>query len=70
MASIPTDGYGIPYAWYLLHNLYPLIAGSPTQDEDLDALVDFQEYRFGTDPTVSQGVGVWVSSPNGLSGIP
>jgi hypothetical protein len=65
-----TDSYNVPYVWYLLHGLYPLYSGVPTEDPDLDALLNYQEYKFGSDPEVSQGVGIWVGSPNGLTGIP
>jgi hypothetical protein len=62
-----TDGYGVPYAWYAENGLG---SQSATQDPDLDGLLNYQEYLYGTHPTVSEGLAVWVGSPNGTTGIP
>ena len=64
------DGYGTPWAWYVQHGLYPLADGIGTQDPDHDGLLNWQEYRYGSDPVNSEVFSVWVSSPAGYSGIP
>jgi hypothetical protein len=62
-----TDSYGVPYAWYAENGLS---AHSALQDPDQDGLLNYQEYLFGTKPTVPEGSAIWVSTPNGTSGIP
>ena len=62
-----SDGYGTPDLWYLQHGLSPFAAG---QDPDQDALLNWQEYRYGSDPNVSDGFAVWLSTPNATSSIP
>lgn len=62
-----TDSYGVPYAWYAENRLG---MQSATQDPDLDALLNYQEYLYGTDPNVNEGFSIWVSTPNGTTGIP
>jgi hypothetical protein len=62
-----TDSYGVPYAWYAQNGLS---AGSALQDPDLDALLNYQEYFYGTRPQVSEGFSIWVSTPSGSSSIP
>jgi hypothetical protein len=64
------DSYGVPYAWYAQHGLTSLTNGLATADPDQDAILNYQEYLYGTDPQVSEGFGVWVSTPNGTSGVP
>lgn len=66
-AGSQTDSYGVPYAWYAENGL---TAQSAMQDPDQDGLLNYQEYLFGTKPKVSEGSAVWVSTPNGTSGIP
>ena len=61
------DGYGVPYAWYAENGLS---LQSATQDPDMDGLLNYQEYFYGTRPTVSEGTTIWVGTPNGSSGIP
>src|SRR6266700_3933033 len=61
---------GIPEAWEVLNGLDPQSPGLGGQDPDQDALTNKQEYLYGTRPLVSEGSSVWVSTPNGLSGIP
>ncbi len=65
--TLPNDGYGTPNAWYLQNNLTPFEA---TQDPDQDGLLNWQEYQYGTNPNVSEGFAVWVSTPNGTTSIP
>ena len=62
-----SDGYGTPDLWYLQHGLSPLAAG---QDPDQDALLNRQEYQYGSDPNVPEGLTVWISTPNTTSSIP
>lgn len=64
------DSFGVPYAWYAQHGLTSLTNGLATADPDQDAILNYQEYQYGTDPQVSEGFGIWVSTPNGTSGIP
>jgi hypothetical protein len=52
---------GVPYAWYLQNGLDP---NSGTQDPDLDGLLNFQEYLFGTRPQVSEGTTIWSAGGN------
>lgn len=59
------DGYDVPYAWYLQNGLDP---GSALQDPDLDGLLNYQEYHYGTKPMVSEGFNIWTANSNG--GIP
>ncbi len=65
-----TDSYGVPYAWYAENGLTSLTAGLGGQDPDLDGLLNYQEYLYGTKPLVSEGFAVWVSQLNGTSSIP
>jgi hypothetical protein len=64
------DSYGVPYAWYAQHGLTTLTNGLATADPDQDALLNYQEYFYGTDPQHSEGFNIWVSTPNGTSSIP
>ena len=67
--SSQADSYGVPYAWYALNGLVP-VAGKATQDPDFDGLLNCQEYMWGSKPTVPEGFGIWVSTPNGTTSIP
>ena len=67
LGSASTDGYGTPNQWYSQHGLSPLAAG---QDPDQDALLNWQEYQYGSNPTVPEGFTVWLSTPNTTSSIP
>jgi len=69
-SRLSTDGYGTPNEWYWLHGLNPRLAGIATQDPDHDGLANFQEYRHGSDPQVSEGFGIWVATPQGAFGLP
>ncbi|HEY3762348.1 MAG TPA: LamG-like jellyroll fold domain-containing protein [Verrucomicrobiae bacterium] len=62
-----TDSYGVPYAWYAQNGLS---MQSATQDPDQDGLLNYQEYEYGSKPTVSEGFGIWVSDPGGTTSIP
>jgi len=65
-----SDGFNTPNAWYLGQGLNPQTAAIGTQDPDGDGLQNWQEYLYGTNPQTSEGFAVWVSEPNGTSGIP
>jgi len=65
-----SDGFSTPNAWYLAQGLNPQTANIGMQDPDGDGLLNWQEYLYGTNPLVSEGFAVWVSEPNGTSGIP
>ena len=65
-----TDSYGVPYAWYAQNGLVPIMAGMAGADPDHDGLLNWQEYLWGTKPTVSEGFSIWVSTPNGTTSIP
>ncbi len=69
-STFSSDGYGTPNAWYLQNNINPLASGVATQDPDQDGLLNYQEYLYGTNPNVSEGFAVWVSTPNATSSIP
>ena len=60
---VDTDGGGMPDGWQALH-FNGLIHNNPTGDPDQDGLTNLKEYLYGTDPQVSEGFAVWVSSPN------
>ena len=60
---VDTDGGGMPDGWQALH-FNGLIHNNPTLDPDQDGLTNLKEYLYGTDPQVSEGFAVWVSSPN------
>lgn len=67
---VSNDGQGTPDGWYLEQGLNPLGSGVATQDGDADGLLNWQEYRYGSDPQVAESFGVWVGSPSGALGIP
>jgi hypothetical protein len=69
-ANFSSDGHGTPNAWYLWNGLNPQTAGIGTNDPDGDGLLNFQEYLYGTNPEVSEGLAVWVGEPELSSGIP
>jgi hypothetical protein len=58
-------GDGIPDAWKVLHGLNPTTAGLASQDLDHDGLTNLQEYLYGTDPWVSEGMAVWAGVQEG-----
>ena len=62
-----SDAYGVPYAWYIENGLS---VSSALQDPDHDALLNYQEYFYGTRPTISEGFTVWVSQPGTSSNLP
>jgi hypothetical protein len=64
------DTNGVPYAWYAQNGLVPITAGMATQDTDNDGLFNWQEYLWGSKPTVYEGFEIWVSTPNGTTSIP
>jgi len=63
-------GDGIPDGWKVLHGLSADTAGISSADPDHDGLTNLQEYLYGTDPLVSEGMAVWVGVPTGYIGIP
>jgi hypothetical protein len=65
-----TDGYGVPYAWYAENGLVPITNGLAVQDPDGDALLNYQEYQYGTKPNVSEGFSIWAGAANGTTAIP
>ncbi len=65
-----SDTNGVPYAWYAENGLIPLTSGMATQDPDLDGLLNYQEYQYGSNPRVAEGFSIWVSTPTGMAGIP
>jgi hypothetical protein len=67
--SVDSDGDGIPEAWAVLNGLDPQASGLASGDPDLDALLNKQEYLYGSRPQISEGFSVWVSAPGPL-GIP
>jgi hypothetical protein len=62
-----SDTNGVPYAWYIQNGLSPQ---SGLQDPDQDALMNYQEYQYGTRPQVSEGFSIWVGAVNGTTVIP
>ena len=62
-----TDIYGVPFAWYAMNRLN---ISSATQDTDQDGLLNYQEYFYGTKPTVSEGFSIWISQPATTSNLP
>jgi len=58
-----SDGYDVPYAWYVQNGLD---VGSALQDPDQDALLNYQEYQYGTKPQVSEGFNVWTTDGNSV----
>jgi hypothetical protein len=60
----PADDQGVPAAWYAQNGLSP---GSAWLDPDADALVNYQEYRYGTKPQVSEGFAVWTTTSSNSS---
>ena len=67
---LSSDGYGTPDAWYLAHGLNPLSPGIGAGDANGDGVLNWREYRQGTDPVAAAAFGIWVGSPGGFSGIP
>jgi hypothetical protein len=64
------DICGVPYAWYAQNGLVPITSGLATLDPDGDGLPNYQEYLYGTRPTVSEGFSIWIGSVNGTTAIP
>jgi hypothetical protein len=65
-----SDSYGVPYAWYAENGLVPITNGLAIQDPDGDALLNYQEYQYGTRPTVSEGFTIWSGIQSGTTSIP
>ena len=68
--ALSSDGMGTPDAWYLQNGLNPLASGVASQDQDHDVLQNYEEYRYGTRPQVSEGFSVWTCFASGSSSIP
>jgi hypothetical protein len=64
--QVQTDGYGVPYAWYVQNGINP--NGAALLDPDWDGLLNYQEYQYGTKPTVSEGFSIWAAI--GTTSIP
>jgi hypothetical protein len=62
-----SDAYGVPFAWYVQNGLS---TQSALLDPDMDGLLNYQEYGYGTRPNVSEGLKVWVGTLNGMTVIP
>lgn len=60
---------GIPDAWKVLWNL-GAIYGVANLDPDRDGLSNWQEYSWGTNPTINDGLIPWIGCPTTISGIP
>jgi hypothetical protein len=60
---------GIPDGWLMLHGFVPP-SNVGNQDPDADALINRQEYLWGTDPYYRETFRVWLSVPSGAAGIP
>jgi len=69
-SAFSSDGYSTPNAWYLQNGISPQTPGVGSQDPDQDGLLNYQEYLYGTNPNVSEGFAIWVSTPNGTTSIP
>jgi|ERR1019366_4974046 hypothetical protein len=63
-----TNSYGVPYAWFAGSGLVPIMAGLGTNDPDLDGLLNYQEYLYGTRPQVNEGFSIWTTG--GYTSIP
>jgi Concanavalin A-like lectin/glucanases superfamily len=62
-------GDGIPDGWKVLWGINATNSVA-SQDPDRDALSNWQEYLWGTNPTLNDGLKPWVGSPATTSGIP
>jgi len=65
--NLPNDLLLPPDAWY---TEYGLSVQSALQDPDLDGLLNYQEYLYGTNPNISQGWSIWIGTPNETISIP
>jgi len=61
---VDTDGNGLPDGWQVLH--FGGIGNNPMSDPDQDGLINLKEYRYGTRPTVSEGLAVWTAAVGNL----
>ncbi len=58
---------GIPDGWLVMNGLIPPATGIGNQDADQDALLNRQEYLWGSDPLKREDFRIWVSVPGKLS---
>jgi len=69
ITTADSDSDGIPEGWAVLNGLNPLTPGLASQDPDLDALTNKQEYLFGTKPQINEGFSIWIGQAGGF-GLP
>ncbi|MGH7971455.1 MAG: hypothetical protein ACREIC_22280, partial [Limisphaerales bacterium] len=62
-------GDGIPDAWKALWGVAPR-GNVANLDPDKDALLNWQEYSWGTGPYHNDGLAPWIACPSTPSGIP
>jgi hypothetical protein len=66
--KMDTDLNGMPDGWQVLH--FNQTGNNPLGDPDQDGLLNLKEYLYGTDPNVSEGFGIWISSVSAACSIP
>lgn len=61
--AVATGNDGLSTTSSVIHGIVDI-------DSDGDGSSDYQEYLYGTDPSITNGFWIWVSTPNNLSGFP